>query len=54
MCKISKLDKNDPPTLECHSCGVLFGIYWHGNGFTAKIDFCPFCGEEVDDFVDES
>jgi len=54
MCTITKQDNNDTPTLKCESCGVLFGIWWHGNGFTTGIEFCPFCGDEVEDFVDDT
>lgn len=39
----------DVPEVRCSNCGVIFGIYWHRDGVTSRVEFCPFCGEEVED-----
>lgn len=43
------------PDTTCDSCDVTFNICWNaGSGFDS-LQFCPFCGEEVDETVqDES
>ncbi len=41
----------DTPMLKCDDCDVVFGIFWQNNGYTKHIEYCPFCGEEVDGFV---
>lgn len=44
-------DFNDPK-MECDACEQVFTIYWQNDGFTI-MEYCPFCGESVEDIVDE-
>ena len=39
--------------LECETCGVVFQLTWNRDGVTDAIEFCPFCGSEVDELVQE-
>ena len=36
--------------LECSSCLVQFEVIWMNNAFTSGIEFCPFCGVELEDY----
>lgn len=39
----------DEGTVQCSECDVVFQVIWHRNGYTDGVEFCPFCGDEVDD-----
>jgi hypothetical protein len=45
-------DFNDP-SIECGSCWISFKLYWQRDAVTKSIAYCPFCGEEVEDTVDD-
>lgn len=38
---------NDEPGFVCPSCEVRFWIQWQRDGFTDRIEYCPFCGVEI-------
>ena len=39
--------------IECGSCWISFKLYWQRDAFTKWIAYCPFCGEEVEEIVDQ-
>lgn len=41
------------PEMECDACDVRFTLYWQRKAYTTQVSFCPFCGEEVDETIDE-
>jgi len=43
----------DNPELQCDSCGMIFQVIWQNNGHTEGIEYCPFCGTEVEEFETE-
>lgn len=44
-------DFNDP-RMKCDACDQVFIIAWQNDGVT-KMEYCPFCGSDVEDIVDE-
>jgi hypothetical protein len=38
----------DLPEVQCSECDVIFTVIWQRNGFTDGIDYCPFCGSEIE------
>ncbi len=46
-------DFNDP-WLECDDCGVSFQLVYNRSVETMHgIQYCPFCGDDVEEVVDE-
>jgi hypothetical protein len=45
-------DYNDPWS-ECSSCDMRFQLIWQRNAVYSGPEFCPFCGEEVEETIDE-
>lgn len=43
----------DIPNSHCSECDMNFGLVWNRNLVYDRPDFCPFCGEEIEDYVDE-
>lgn len=43
----------DIPDMECSECGAVFNLCWNRNPLFDGPEYCPFCGEEVEDIVDE-
>lgn len=41
------------PELECDGCDMMFTLTWHRNPVYLGIEFCPFCGEEVEEILDQ-
>lgn len=41
------------PEMQCDDCDVRFTLYWQRDGIHDKVEYCPFCGEEVEEVVDE-
>ena len=50
---ILKVINPDKGGLYCTSCEVYFNLTWDRNAWTSKIDFCPFCGEDVEKIVED-
>lgn len=45
-------DFNDPE-MECCGCNMIFTLFWQRTGHSNDhIEYCPFCGAEVDEIVD--
>lgn len=40
------------PASECSSCDSAFWIFWNRNPVYERIEHCPFCGEEIEEFVE--
>ena len=41
-------DENvDLPEVQCSECDVIFAVVWRRDGITDGIEFCPFCGSEI-------
>lgn len=52
MSTLNELESTtDIPELQCSECDVIFGIYWNRNGYTEHIDYCPFCGDGVEEII---
>lgn len=43
----------DIPESECSSCDMRFNLVWSRNPIYDLPQFCPFCGEEIEEYVDE-
>ena len=37
------------PDNQCSECDMRFNIAWGRNPVYEDIEFCPFCGEEIDE-----
>lgn len=35
----------------CDSCEVVFTLYWNRNPVYTRIEYCPFCGEEIEEVI---
>ena len=54
MCQITVRDAgNDIPESHCDNCEMRFFIAWNRNPVYESIEFCPFCGDDVNEVVDE-
>lgn len=45
-------DYNEPE-MQCDECDMRFTLFWQRTPLHDKIEYCPFCGVEVDEVVDE-
>jgi hypothetical protein len=48
------IDENngeEVPELQCDSCETRFNITWQRNLIYNKIEYCPFCGEEIEQTI---
>lgn len=43
---------NDLPRSLCLECDASFYIAWDRSLLIEDIEFCPFCGEEIDEIED--
>ena len=34
--------------VQCSECDVIFMVVFHRNAWTTHIEYCPFCGGEID------
>jgi hypothetical protein len=54
MCTITISDcGSDTPESQCSSCDMRFNLVWHRNPVYDKPEYCPFCGEEIEETIDE-
>lgn len=44
----------DTPESKCSSCDMRFNLSWNRNLVYDKPEFCPFCGEEIEQTIDET
>lgn len=42
---------NDAGDIRCEECDTIFSVVFHRNPMFDGIEFCPFCGSEVDGYV---
>ncbi|MEM8668760.1 MAG: hypothetical protein AAGG48_14665 [Planctomycetota bacterium] len=55
MCVITLRDTGmDTPESQCSDCDTQFGLFWQRNPVYDRPQYCPFCGEEIEDYVDET
>ena len=54
MCIITLFGDFNNPELKCDSCDMIFILYFHKNLIYQKIEYCPFCGDEVEEVKDET
>lgn len=45
-------DQEYPPESQCSECDVIFSVVWHRNPVYTRIEYCPFCGEEIEESED--
>lgn len=45
-------DYNDPWCV-CDECEMSYQVIFNRNAVHSGIEYCPFCGDSVDEFVDE-
>lgn len=50
MCLITVTDCGmDIPESHCSGCDMRFNLCWNRNPVYDKPEFCPFCGEEIEE-----
>ena len=55
MCTITIRDCGmDIPESHCDGCDTRFYLYWNRNLVYDKPEYCPFCGEEIEQVIDET
>lgn len=35
----------------CDSCEMTFTMYWNRNPIYDRIEYCPFCGAEIEEII---
>jgi uncharacterized paraquat-inducible protein A len=43
----------DIPESHCSECDMRFNLCWNRNPFYDEPKHCPFCGEEIEEVIDE-
>lgn len=38
--------------VKCESCEVIYTVIWHRNPIYDCFEYCPFCGEEIEEWVE--
>jgi len=56
MCTLTNLGNmgGELPNLECDNCDTIFSVVWHRTPDYDDIQYCPFCGEGVEEIVWET
>ena len=49
MCILTYMPDQDLE-VQCSECNVIFQVIWHRDLNFNAIEFCPFCGDAVEDF----
>jgi uncharacterized paraquat-inducible protein A len=44
----------DIPESHCSECDMRFNLCWNRNPIYNKMEYCPFCGDEIEKVVDET
>ena len=39
------------PNLECDNCDTIFSVVWHRTPDYDEPQYCPFCGEGVEEII---
>ena len=45
---VLEIQEYDPEFVQCSGCGVTFQVVWQRDAFHTQVEYCPFCGEEVE------
>lgn len=53
MCVLQNLGNfgSDLPELECSECDMRFSICWQRNLVYDEPQYCPFCGDEIEEII---
>lgn len=53
MCILQNLGDmgGELPNLQCDSCDMVFSIIWNRNLIYDQPEYCPFCGDEVEEII---
>lgn len=43
----------DIPDTICSECEMVFNICWNRNLIYDRVEYCPFCGDEVEEIIHE-
>lgn len=56
MCTLTNLGNmgDELPNLECDNCDMVFSVVWQRNPIYDEPEYCPFCGDEVEEIIWES
>lgn len=41
---------NEDNEVKCENCEVCYTVIWSRNPIYDTYEYCPFCGEEIDEF----
>lgn len=44
----------DIPESHCSECDMFFNLCWQRNPIYTKPEYCPFCGDAVENIIDET
>lgn len=44
----------DIPESHCDNCDMRFYLCWNRNSVYDKPEHCPFCGDEIEEIIDEA
>jgi len=53
MCILTNMGNfgGDTPELECDNCDMRFSLVWNRNPVYTEPEYCPFCGDEVEEII---
>lgn len=54
MTIIHQVGPFDSPNMICEQCEMDFQIIWARSLVYEKPEYCPFCGEEIEEWLDET
>lgn len=55
MCVITLTDAGmEIPESHCSSCDMRFNLSWNRNPIYQEPEYCPFCGEEIEEVNDQT
>ena len=55
MCVITLRDAGmNLPESHCSECDMRFNLCWNRNPLYDQPQYCPFCGDAIEDIVDET
>ena len=46
-----KVTDYDEGGLYCTNCDSHFNLTWNKHEWISQVDYCPFCGEEVEEII---
>lgn len=54
MCVMTLIGDYNDPEIQCDGCEVIFNLFWQRDGIHDRINYCPFCGDDVEEIVDDT